>query len=255
MLWYKAWLETRWRFLIGLALLACSAIFTVLAYPEVMKLMPLVPQVDTSGLIGRQIREAAELLREYRGYVWAEWFRQNLLQTWTLFAVLLGTGGLLAQASGGAALFTLSMPASRSRLLGTRAGTALAELLVMAIVPSLLIPLFSPAVGESYSVGAALVHSLCLFIAGAVFFSLAFMLSTVFADIWRPALFALFVAGTLGVAEQVFRDLQPYSIFSVMRAEAYFRTGELPWLGLLAAAAASLAMFYAAVFNIERHDF
>ena len=36
----------------------------------------------------------------------------------TLFAVLLGTGGMLSQPSGDAVLFTLSMPASRRRLLG-----------------------------------------------------------------------------------------------------------------------------------------
>jgi ABC-2 type transport system permease protein len=255
MLWYKAWLETRWRFLIGFAVLLCSATFTVLAYPQVVKLMPLVPQVDTSGEIGRRIREAVELVREYRGYVWSQWFRQNLLQMWTLFAVLLGTGGLLAQSSGGAALFTLSLPASRTRLLATRAGTALAELLIMAIVPSLLIPLFSPAVGESYSVGAALVHGLCVFVAGAAFFSLAFLLSTVFPDVWRPALIALFVAVLLGIIDELFRGLQRYSIFGVMRAEVYFRTGEVPWLGLAAAVAASAAMLYAAVVNIERHDF
>ena len=52
---------------------------------------------------------------------------------WTLFAVLLGTGGLLSQASGGGALFTLSLPVSRNRLLGVRAATGLAELLVLAL--------------------------------------------------------------------------------------------------------------------------
>ncbi len=70
MLWYKSWLETRWRFVIGLVLLMLSAIGTVLAYPEVMKLMPMVPPLNVSGEIAQRIREAAELAREYRGYVW-----------------------------------------------------------------------------------------------------------------------------------------------------------------------------------------
>jgi hypothetical protein len=114
MLWSKSWMETRWRFVIGLVLLMGSAVSTVLAYPEVMKLMPLVPTVDLTGELGRRIKESAELMREYRGYVWSQWFRQSLQQMWTLFAVLLGTGGLLSQASGGGALFTLSLPATRS---------------------------------------------------------------------------------------------------------------------------------------------
>ncbi len=40
MLWYKSWLETRWRFVIGLVLLMFSAASTVFTYPEVIKLIP-----------------------------------------------------------------------------------------------------------------------------------------------------------------------------------------------------------------------
>lgn len=121
MLWYKAWLETRWRFLVGLVLLMCSAAAAVLAYPRVVReLLPLVPSADLGGVVGGLIREQANLSRTYRGYVWAQWFRQDMAQTWTIFAVLLGTGGLLSQASRGGALYTLSMPASRTRLLGVR---------------------------------------------------------------------------------------------------------------------------------------
>lgn len=255
MLWYKSWLETRWRFWIGLVLLVCSACAVVFTYPTVMQLMPLVPPVDVGGELGRRIRESADLAREYRGYIWSQWFRQNLRQMWTIFAVLLGTGGLLSQSSGGAAVFTLSLPASRHRLLTVRAYAGLAELLVLALVPSLVIPALSPAVGESYSVTTAIVHSVCLFTAGAVFFSLAFFLSTVFSDMWRPLLITLSAAILLALAEQVVRGLSRYSIFGVMSGESYFRLGRVPWLALFVSAAASAAMLYGSVVNIMRRDF
>src|SRR5438128_4088608 len=161
MLWYKSWLETRWRFLIGLALLLCSAAATVFSYPQVMKLMPMVP-TNVSGPMGERIREAAELARDYRGYVWSQWFRQNGRQWTTLFAIILGTAGLLTPSSG--ALFTLSLPVSRRRLLGIRAATGLSELLLLAFLPALVIPMLSPAIRENYNVGNALVHSACLFV-------------------------------------------------------------------------------------------
>lgn len=255
MLWYKSWMETRWRFLIGLTLLICSTAGTVLAYPQVARLLPMVPKLDLSGEIGRQVAEAMELSRDYRGYVWSQWFLKNGTQLWALFAVLLGTGGLLSQASGRGALFTLSLPASRNRLLGVRAATGLAELLLLAVVPSLLLPVLSPAVGQTYGLGDALIHSACLFIAGAVLFSLAFLLSSVFTGIWRPMLIVLCVATVLALFGQVFRDLSHYSLFRVMSAETYFRGGGLPWQGLLASAAASAAMLYGAAINIARRDF
>ncbi|MBI3263253.1 MAG: hypothetical protein HYZ58_08880 [Acidobacteria bacterium] len=255
MLWYKSWLETRWRFLIGLVLLTLSACSTVYSYPQVVKLLPLAPKVELSGEIGRQLTEAIELSRDYRGYVWSQWYRQNLLQMWALFAMLLGTGGLLAQATGGGALFTLSLPATRNRLLGVRAATALAELLVLAFVPSLLLTLLSPTIGEAYGIGDALVHGLCLFVAGTVFFSLAFLLSTVFSDVWRPWLIVICVVIVLALFGLVLRDLSRYSIFGLMSGEVYFRGGRLPWLGLLATAAVSVALLYAATRNLARLDF
>ena len=255
MLWYKAWLETRWRFLIGLVLLMLSACSTVLTYPQVVRFLSQAPPVDVTGALGRRVSEVLELSRSYRGYVWAHWHQQNLLQMWTVFAMLLGSGGLLSQASGGGALFTLSLPATRGRLLGVRAATGLAELLVLAFVPSLLLPVLSPAIGQTFGVGDVLVYGACLFIAGAVFFSLAFLMSTVFGDVWRPLLVAFCVAAVLSFAGLVVPDLARYSIFRVMSADTYFHGSGLPWLGLFASAAASAAMLYGAVINIARRDF
>jgi hypothetical protein len=253
MLWYKSWLETRWRFLIGLGLLTLSACGVVVAYREVLKLMPLVP-TDVSGPLGQMIRESAELSRTYRGYVWGHWFRENLLNAWTLFAVLLGAGGLLSQAAGGGRLFTLSLPATRNRLAGVRAATGLAELLVLAVVPSMVLLAVTPAIGESYRLTDALVHSVCLFIGGAVFFNLTFLLSTAFGDVWRPIIIAISFALALGIFEGIFRDL-PFSLFRVMSAEVYFRGGGLPWSGLVISIALSAALLFAATKNFARQDF
>jgi hypothetical protein len=255
MLWYKSWLETRSRFLIGLVLLTCSAAGVVMFYPRMQSLLPMVNTVDVGGELGRRIKEGAELARSYRGYVWSQWLRQSMSNMLTLFAVLLATGGLLSQASRGGAVFTLSLPVSRDRVVGIRAATGLAELLVLAVVPVLLLPVLSPAVGETYGLGDALVHGACLFIAGGVVFSLTFLLGTVFSDVWRPVLIAIGAAAMVGLCEPFFPALSRYGLFAIMSGELYFRGGGLPWLGLLVSAAASAAMLYAAARNIGRQDF
>jgi ABC-type transport system involved in multi-copper enzyme maturation permease subunit len=252
MLWYKSWLETRWRFFIGLGLFMLSAGGVVYVYPQVMKLIPRLGDLDTSGALGERIKDAVALQRDFRGYIWSQWVRQNLTQMGTLFAVILGSGGPYSQRSE---LFTLSLPVSRQRLVSVRAAAGLGELLVIIFVSFLLIPLFSPSVGQSYGVGTALVHALCAFVASAVFFSLAALLSTSFSDIWRPLLIACAAAIVLWIAGQIIRELSPYSIFTLMNGEKYFRSGQVPWVGLLAAASLSAAMLYAAVVNIERRDF
>ena len=250
MLWYNAWLETRWRFLIGLALLLCSVVATVLLYPQLLKLIPLAP-TNGSGELAQKIRESVELLRQYRGYVWSKWFGDNLLKMATLFAILLGTGGVL---SGRAAMFTLSMPISRSRLLGTRVATGLAELFILVFIPSLFIPLLSPAIRQSYGVGTVLIHSACVFVVAAAFFGMTLLLSTIFSDVWRPLLIALAIAVVIGIHDEIFYR-QPYTVFRVMSGESYFRGGQMPWGGLLLSAAVSAVMYYGAVAKLARRDF
>ena len=255
MLWYKAWLETRWRFLIGMAVLILSVAGTVFAYPRVERMLPLVPSIDTSSLVGQRIKAIADLSRTYGGYIWAQWLRQNNVQMLSLFAALLGTGGLLSQVTGGGGLFTLSLPVSRDRLFGVRAATGLAELGVLAFVPTLLLPLLSLAVGQTFGLGAALAYGACAFIASAVLFSATCLLSTVFNDVWRPALIVCAVAAAIGIYEPFLGEFSRYSLFGIMDGETYFRDGGLPWLGLLASVAVSAAMLVAASRNLARQDF
>jgi len=255
MLWYKTWLETRWRFLIGLAILLVLACGIVVTYPATVRLLGQTKAIDPNGPMGRIFADALAIQREYRGFVWWQWHRQNLAQVWTLFAVLLGSGGLVSRGSGGAALLTLSLPTSRTSLLATRAALGIGELAVLATVPSLLITLLSPMIGEHYSAGDALIYGLCLTVAGSVFFSLALLLSTMFDDVWRPLLLTCLIAVLFGVAEVTLGGLTGFGVFHVMSGESYLRSGHVPWLGMLSYAALSGGLLSGAASNFVRRDF
>ena len=252
MLWYKSWLDTRWRFLIPLAILFINAWGLVIEYAPVANVFSSI-QVETtgSGVLGRAIREELDAQRTYAGYIWYQWFRSNLITMGTLCAALLGSGNLLAGSSG-SGLFTLSLPASRTRWVATRATLGLVQSFALALIPSLAIPMMSPTIGQHYDLTTAVVHAICAFVVSAVFFSLAFLLSTVFPDIPRPLLIACGVAVLIGLIESQF-DL--YGLFRVMSGTTYFRTGSVPWLGLLISGALSASLLVAASVNITRKDF
>jgi hypothetical protein len=256
MLWRKTWLETRWRFVIGFVVLMCMAAAAVLGYPQVKKLLPLVSDSGVmdrySGELGRRLRESADLVRTFRGFVWVQWIRQNSTQMITAFAALLGTAGMASRSRGG--IFTLALPVSRRRLAGTRAATGLAELAVLAFIPPLVFPLLAPAVGESYDLADSLAHGLCLFVAGAAIFELAFLLSTAFDDRWKPLLGTLGIAIAVGLAEYV-THFPFLGVFHVMTGEAWFRGRGLPWIGILALGAAAALLHLVAVWNFRRRDF
>jgi hypothetical protein len=258
MLWHKAWLETRGRFLSGLAISLIVGFGVIYDFRATERLLPLVrnmdpAMLDTTGPIGAAIKQGIEAQQTFRGFVWWQWYRQNLTFLVVIFGALLGAGGLLAR-SEGAMLFTLSLPLSRTRLIGTRTAIGLAELLALATVPSLLIALLAPSIGQAYSLVDVLAHGLCMFVVGSVFFSLAALLSNEYGDVWRPVLIACIVAVVLGMLEYI-PAIGPYGLFHVMSGETYYRQAALPWIGLLVSGGITAALLRTAAVNLTHRDF
>jgi hypothetical protein len=256
MLWYKSWFDTRWRFLITLFVLMVNVWGLLFEYPRVADLLRTVqlqPDVlSQTGALGRAILESVTAERTYRGYVWYQWFRNNLSQLGTLVAVLLGSGNILSGSTGAGTLFTLSLPRSRDAWVAARAAVGLGELLALIGIPSLEIMVVSALIGQQYALSDVAVHVLCTFVVCAVFFSLAVLLSTMFADLWRPFLIAGGSAIVVSLIESRFALNGPYR---VMSAATYFAAGAIPWVGLVFSAVIAAGLLYGAAVNLSRHDF
>lgn len=255
-LWNKVWLETRWRFIAGVVLLTMLAGAKVFEWVATEHLLPQVNadliSSNASGFVAAAIRDAIDVQSEFRGFIWYRAFRDNLTGLGIVFAVLLGCGGLVSETSKGSALFTLSLPVSRRELFTARAGVGLAQCFAVAMIPPLTLPILAPAIGQQFGIVDALAHGLCLFVGGALFFSLATYLSTLIADIWRPLVIALAIACAVAIASFAVPQL---NVFGVMNGETYYRTGALPWTGLLASAVVATALLYSASETLERRDF
>ena len=255
MILYKSWLDTRWRFIIGMLVMICSAAVIVLVYPQVVKLLPLTSGIKVSGPLGEEIRKAIDQSATFGEYAWLKWYAGSLVTLGVLLAALLGAGGLFTGGSSGSVFFTLALPASRRKILGLRAAVGLAEFSVAIMVSCLVVPAFAPSIGETASLSQALVHGVLAAIAGSLFFSLCLFLATTFSDVWRPLLITLAIAGLIGLSEVYFHDRLSFGIFRTMSGEAYHETGAIPWLGLAFSLAVSAVLIWAAILNLERRDF
>ena len=122
MLWHKAWVDTRWRFLLGLALLLVFACGSSLTFPRVRDFLASIQlPVVTDEEAAAAFRESLELTRTFRGYAWSQWFAQNFPVLLTIMAALLGSGSSLVKGGSGA-LFSLALPVSRGKWISSRAG-------------------------------------------------------------------------------------------------------------------------------------
>jgi hypothetical protein len=255
--WYKSWLDTRWRFLLGLVILFVFACGTVVSFPTVQQLAAtLRPEaVVGNDTLQQELRESLEMIWTFRSYAWSQWFSPNLTGLpglLMLLAALLGSGSPLVK-SGSGALFSLALPVSRGRWIGTRAAMGLAELFVVALAASVTVAAVAPLVGEQFAFADAIVYGLCAFVGASLFFAVAMLLSTLFNDVWRPLLLTCLAAVVIAMLSVLLRDNG--DVFAAMGGGSYFYDGGLPWAVLLVSAVGTVGLIYAAAANVARRDF
>ena len=156
MLWYKAWLETRARFLISL--LGIAGLCTFVVYHGDQGAMPYTK------------------VNYY--YFVLNGGHNMLCMMWAMAVTLLMMGGLLREKAIGTASFTLSLPRGRAHLMGVRICVGLIEALALAIVPWSAMFLTAILTGKANSISQAWFHLVLLVGGGLVFFGMALLVSS-----------------------------------------------------------------------------
>lgn len=245
MLIYKAWLETRWRFWAGLALLVAISFYTVLRAPNIIQ--------DRE-----QFRPGEHIL--YAQYIWILLYKGYLQALWILAAVILGLGGLWREKATGVAGFTLSLPVSRRRLVLARAAVGTAEAITLAVVPSVLIWVISPLSGNSYPLKDALLHSILMLAGGLIFYGWGVLLSHLMQGEFSTPTVGLSMCMVLYIVFHVLR-LEIFNPFDLMSGRHYLDPhtfllrGTFPWLPSAVVGGIAVLTVFATVRVAESRDF
>ncbi len=156
MLWYKAWLETRTRFLI--ALVGTTALCGYRLY-GLNHIAPSWARLDYYYFALRSTHDVLNLL-------------------WLCGVTLLIMGGLLQEKSNGSASFTLALPVSRLRLMNVRIGASLLEAAVLLLAPCAVIYAEASLMGPARSISQMLFWIVVKASGGAVFIGTALLISS-----------------------------------------------------------------------------
>jgi hypothetical protein len=250
-LWYKAWIETRWYFRGGLAFLIASVLGLYMAYPDDYT------QRFPNGAIAVGVEQVRALLHDGHAYIWLSWYGTSLLLGLSILALALAGTGIAKCASGDAApgvAYALSMPVSRRKLAGVRMAAGMLELAVAALVSSLLVGALARTQGQSWSVRETMVHALLATFGAAALYGLFVFLSATLGELQKAVL-----GGTLlflyGMFTFLVTGVRKYSVLRLMTGDTYFLRGEIPWLGLFVCVTFALASMYASLLVVERRDY
>jgi ABC-2 type transport system permease protein len=261
MLWYKAWLETRARFLLGALLVSAVTAFFVLGHPFMIR------QWRSDLLLHPDWSEPAwfpRALVDYPYFLWHFVYDEMLQNAWVVSAILLGLGGIDREAAMGTAGFTLSLPVRRRDLLAVRLAVGGGEAILLGFLPSLLLPLLSRVMGRAYPLPQALAHSALLVCGGMIFFALSVLLSTAVRDENTPLLIGVSLAAVLYFLMQPYADgLTPGPWWSrvlnlprLLAGPAEIHApGDLPWKGVALSVAVTIALLGASFRLSDLRDY
>lgn len=228
MLLYKAWRESRNRFLLGV--LALAGFCTIMALQRASG----APFTD----------------RIFSGSLYFE-----------LLVIVVGMGGLRRERSQHTAVFTLTLPVSRLQLVAAHAAVGLAETVVLALVPALMAGPLGALTHQTASAGDALRYSLMRILCGGFVFAISFLLSALLSGAYTamvPSFIALFMEGRISWWVP---PLRPYLVIpqSAMNGHWAYEgirsiRGPFPIAGLLIMVAMAVAMFGAAAWITQNED-
>ena len=243
MLWYKAWLESRARFIFCLVGLQALIIHMVLAYDNVLIAFELNPATY-----------------KYTEYVWRV-FTYRIQVGWTFSVLFLGFGGLVREKVLGSADFTLSLPVTRRRLVGVRAALGVSQSLILGLLPFVSVPLLSLVMGKSYPYTQTLLFAFLMTVGGIVYFCLGFFLSTALAGEYAPAAIGVLMLILVNQFSRQFEVLKPFnpqdflSGLHYLDKSTYFLEGPLPWSGIAVSLACAVTLLLLSVGITERREF
>jgi ABC-type transport system involved in multi-copper enzyme maturation permease subunit len=229
MLVYKAWRESRARFLLSTATLGwfCALFIIVRPMMHEAATKPFVPFVEDSIYTG------------------------SIRNFFCVFVLVLGLGGLLQETSRGSAAFTLSLPVTRARLIAVRAAVGVAEVVALALVPTVAVLGLAPFQGEAYGVFDAMQCSTQWAVTGTVIFAVAFLFST-----WLSGTYAALTASIIVVgAYALLVTLSPMRHVPVLNVLTMMDHAHPGVVRLAGTSLVSVAIITAGMWLTERKDF
>ncbi len=188
MLWYKNWLETRFR------LIMPAATFALIVVELYSRGVPPAVQVTTMLLMLRFFSALAAVFLAGAG-------------------VRTQGGRWMSKVAPGSMFYTLSLPVSRWRLLAVRASLGMIETTVVTVAMCCLVWAMFPIFKTQATLGDAALSGLIISIGVAGFYSISVVASAFLGDIWQTwasglviaALAWIWSAGRLPVSWDVYR--------------------------------------------------
>lgn len=246
-MWKKEFRAGRWKLAAGLPIFILTAISVPLMFEYAVSFM-------NSGTVPEFAKGQADLLKDFRYFIWSQWFGKNLSQLGSLIAVIFGSGIVSSEVARKTIQFILTKPIRREDIYTVKYVVNLVNIALIAVLSSLALYITLLAANRTYP-GVDLIGQTVLTVAGlSVVYSIAVFFSTVFDQGMKSALVSLLVVFLLNISGWV-PFLQKYSLFYHATGPGIFSGQGFPLVTLVVLGAISIVLYYLGRKRFVNRDF
>ena len=250
-LFFKAWKESRARFLLSAGTIATLCTVVVLFNVQMR---------NNPGQIPHGFKALT-----YNEHVYHFIYSGTAKGLFSVLVLFIGLGGLLRERSRGTAPFTLALPVSRTRLILSQITVGSLEVIAIAALPLLLVPTLSPLVHEAYPASESLHFALLWIAGGLMIYAASFLCSVLFAGDYTALIIAFLtlfgvplIARLPGVEELQVNFLMTMGEFGTMHwnsEHTLLLPSPMPWTRVLVFCGLTAAFLWMALMATNRQEF
>lgn len=243
--------ETRWKLLLGTAVLAATAVFIPLSFNFLKDLISAIPPEQLEKYGGMM---PANIFNDYSFYLWSQWNAKNLTQIGTILAVLVGMNLIAGEISGQTAGFLLTRPVSRRSVFLTKALTGMLILVFMVYFSTIVMLITVHFTPYTVDAGRLLLTTVITTLGLLVLFSLTLLFSTLIDEPVKAGGATLLVILLLVFCGWI-EPLRFLNIFYHMYGVQHFIGGIFPVVPAAIMCAAVLILLAAGMRLFEKKEF
>ncbi|MHB9094898.1 MAG: ABC transporter permease [Eubacteriales bacterium] len=245
-LWNKEFRAGRLKFLAGLAVLTITAVSLPFIQDYTIRLMeknPL-PEFATGQLV---------FLKDFRYWMWSQWFGKNLVQIGSIIAIVFGAGIISSEVSDKTIQFLLSKPVRRQEVFTIKYVVSLIYLALAVAVSSIAAYVAALSTGHHFPTGEFLQYIFVAIAGLGVVFSIAVYLSTVFDRTLKSVVGSMLIAVALSAPGYI-PALAKYSLYLQMSGYTIFSGAGFPVIPVILLVVISVGLHILGRKRFSRRD-
>lgn len=232
-IFYKEWIDSRWRLVAGTIVLTIMSLLNVVLYPWVQTLM----SPEMARLMETMLREMMPFIEipaietmfdSWNTYLYGSWVSKTLYQTATIFILLAAAPLFAGEENRGTLQFLYSKPISTLEIVSAKYLVNAGQIVLIVLISTYILFPASLIMGEPFDFSLftqGIIQAVPGFI---MLFSFAFFISTLFKDSIK-ALAAAAIGFAILSLPAYFPDYNHLSVFRILQGINILQNEGVMW--------------------------